>query len=404
MKALEKDRARRYETANGLAADLQRHLNHEPVTAVAPTLVYQTQKYCQRNRRKVQAVLAFAVLLVVATVVSIGQAIRADRNAVLATKNEQRALTSEAVAQQAKQEMHERLYAADMVATQQALRQGNLGLARKLLQQHVPLAGESDLRGFEWRYYWHQAQGDQLYTFRGHSNLVDCVQFSPNGRWLASGDWDGTVILWDVAERRRLFRFVPGGGKITSLAFRNDGQLLGIGAEFELSLWRLNARGQPTLLKRRPTDRARVAFVPGTTRIAVGEGSNRYSNNGAGEALIWDYVRDEVIRRFPGSGGKLALTADGRTLYTAKFDSFLYTWDPATGKRKAQADFTWYLDGFACSPDGRWLIANASGRDHQVQLRSGQTLGLNRILLNYDRSIELWGAAFFAGRKVRRHV
>ena len=137
-----------------------------------------------------------------------------------------------------------------------------------------------------------------------------------NGRWLASGDWDGTVILWDVAERRRLFRFVPGGGKITSLAFRNDGQLLGIGAEFELSLWRLNARGQPTLLKRHPTDRARVAFVPGTTRIAVGEGSNRYSNNGAGEALIWDYVRDEVIRRFPGSGGKLALTADGRTLFT----------------------------------------------------------------------------------------
>ena len=78
----------------------------------------------------------------------------------------------------------------------------------------------------------------------------------------------------------------------------------------------------------------------------------------------------------------------------AKFDSFLSTSDFATGKRKAQADFTWYLDGFACSPDGRWLIANASGRDHQVQLRSGQTLGLNRILLNYDRSIELWGAAF----------
>src|SRR5208337_1236431 len=44
MKCLEKDRARRYETANGLAADLKRHLNNEPVVARPPSTVYRLQK------------------------------------------------------------------------------------------------------------------------------------------------------------------------------------------------------------------------------------------------------------------------------------------------------------------------------------------------------------------------
>ncbi len=77
MKALEKDRQRRYETANGLAADLKRHLNHEPVTAVAPTLVYQLTKFYQRNRRFARWVGALGVLLLLATVFSLWQARRA---------------------------------------------------------------------------------------------------------------------------------------------------------------------------------------------------------------------------------------------------------------------------------------------------------------------------------------
>jgi serine/threonine protein kinase len=50
MKALEKDRARRYETANGLAMDIQRHLNNEPVSARPPSRIYRFQKLVRRNR------------------------------------------------------------------------------------------------------------------------------------------------------------------------------------------------------------------------------------------------------------------------------------------------------------------------------------------------------------------
>ncbi len=50
MKCLEKDRTRRYDTANGLAADLQRHLADEPVVARPPSMAYKIQKAWQRNK------------------------------------------------------------------------------------------------------------------------------------------------------------------------------------------------------------------------------------------------------------------------------------------------------------------------------------------------------------------
>src|SRR5205823_9620585 len=56
MKCLEKDRARRYETVNGLAADLKRHLNNEPVVARPPSAAYWFQKLVRRNKLLVGAV------------------------------------------------------------------------------------------------------------------------------------------------------------------------------------------------------------------------------------------------------------------------------------------------------------------------------------------------------------
>ncbi len=55
MKALEKDRTRRYETANGFAADINRHLSSEPVLAAPPSRVYRTKKFVRRHRNGVLA-------------------------------------------------------------------------------------------------------------------------------------------------------------------------------------------------------------------------------------------------------------------------------------------------------------------------------------------------------------
>jgi len=65
MKALEKDRNRRYETANGLARDVQRYLAGEAVHAVPPSVGYRLRKFARRNKRAlVSAALVFGMLLV----------------------------------------------------------------------------------------------------------------------------------------------------------------------------------------------------------------------------------------------------------------------------------------------------------------------------------------------------
>jgi eukaryotic-like serine/threonine-protein kinase len=74
MKALEKDRNRRYETANGFAMDLQRYLNDEPVQACPPSPWYRFGKYARKYKKMLGTVAVFAALLVAATVISIGLA------------------------------------------------------------------------------------------------------------------------------------------------------------------------------------------------------------------------------------------------------------------------------------------------------------------------------------------
>jgi serine/threonine protein kinase len=72
MKALEKDRSRRYETANGFALDIQRYLADEPVAAGPPSATYRLRKFVRRYRKPLAALGAMAVLMALGTVISIG--------------------------------------------------------------------------------------------------------------------------------------------------------------------------------------------------------------------------------------------------------------------------------------------------------------------------------------------
>jgi serine/threonine protein kinase/tetratricopeptide (TPR) repeat protein len=77
MKCLEKDRNRRYETANGLAMDVRRYLNEEPVQACPPSARYRLQKFVGKYRTPLQFAAGFLTLLVLAVIVSTWQAVRA---------------------------------------------------------------------------------------------------------------------------------------------------------------------------------------------------------------------------------------------------------------------------------------------------------------------------------------
>ena len=100
MKALEKDRRRRYETANGLADDLRRHLDNETVSATPPSMAYQLGKFARRNRTALRVTTGIAALLVAATAVSSWQALRALRAEKSARGQAERATAAEALATQ----------------------------------------------------------------------------------------------------------------------------------------------------------------------------------------------------------------------------------------------------------------------------------------------------------------
>src|SRR5439155_12631944 len=87
MRCLEKDRTRRYETANGLARDVERYLHDEPVEACPPTAGYKLRKFAWTNRRLLAIAVAFAALLVQGVAASAWQAVRATQAETVATAN-----------------------------------------------------------------------------------------------------------------------------------------------------------------------------------------------------------------------------------------------------------------------------------------------------------------------------
>jgi serine/threonine protein kinase len=101
MKCLEKDRTRRYETANGLAFDLKRHLNNEPVLARPPSVAYRFQKLLRRNKVMGAAVTLVLMAILAGTVISVGQALRATRELRRALAAEAQAHVEKANAQAA---------------------------------------------------------------------------------------------------------------------------------------------------------------------------------------------------------------------------------------------------------------------------------------------------------------
>jgi tetratricopeptide (TPR) repeat protein len=101
MRALEKDRHRRYGTASDLAADLQRHLTGEPVLAAPPTAIYRLRKFARRYRVALATAAAIFLVLAIGVLASTWQAVRAGRAEAVAQREsvEAQQQRSEAVRQ-----------------------------------------------------------------------------------------------------------------------------------------------------------------------------------------------------------------------------------------------------------------------------------------------------------------
>jgi tetratricopeptide (TPR) repeat protein len=115
VKALEKDKTRRYASAADLGADIQRYLKDEPITARPPSASYQLRKFAQRHRAVVAGVAAVFVVLAGGIVASTSQAIRANRAGYAALAERDRAVQAEARTRVER----DRAAAADQAATRE---------------------------------------------------------------------------------------------------------------------------------------------------------------------------------------------------------------------------------------------------------------------------------------------
>jgi eukaryotic-like serine/threonine-protein kinase len=316
MKCLEKDRTRRYETANGLAMDIQRHLNSEPVIARPPSTRYLLQKMAQRNRGTLTAAATVLVVLLAAvlTLARSNADIRQERNhkdealrertAALeaARDSEQRAreqlfmsLQSQAQARRNSRQMGQRLESLAALAAAARIR-----VTPELRDQAIAAMAIPDIdHGPIWKgwspgtvtsafdaLYQRSAdiQSDGLIRIRsipenreiqrvqsspGGINRVQGkgIRFSPNGHFLAKIGDDGHLELWHCETGEKVLGSQP--QPCHAVAFSPDGRQIAVGGESSMVCFDL-ATGQE---QRRWQVAARphaLQFNPDSRSVAVG--------------------------------------------------------------------------------------------------------------------------------------
>jgi len=416
MKCLEKDRTRRYETANGLAADLKRHLDNEPVVARPPSAAYKFQKAYRRNRLAFTAAATVFVSLVIALAFiwvaarreglarvhesiqrNLAEQQRAEAQSAqkLAVTEQQRADAQARKATESQAQSRRLLYAADMNLAQQSLKQNNLGKARRLLERHRPQPGEEDLRGWEWRYLWQLTRSSALVTLTNRPTTRGFdVSFSPDGTRLAVGWLDGRVDLWDVPGRR-LLRALTGVSFSPHVAFSPHRNLLAAtSGNNEVSLYDLDS-GRDSILWRAPDQGGwgvrDLSFSPDGSKLVIYAGSG----SGLGDAVwVVDAASAQIESHHPTLGtagiflGAARLSPDNRRLYLSRSDALNYRagiqcLDLTTGKELWQTEphRDRGLSAMALSPDGRLLASGSGFADPTIRVWEAAT---GRLLVRLD--------------------
>ena len=412
MKCLEKDRSRRYETANGLAQDVQRYLDDEPVEASPPSATYKLRKLVRRYRRQAIALAAVTIALmlgIIGTAIGLAQA---RHNLAIAREAEQK--------ENAQRQLSER----SALAEQEARKAAELNLASALISQGDALGAIQNWPQAKARYrqarellksqgrsafpaeiaLWDAARRSPgpLLEINAHPGGVNHLRFLPNGEQFATAGSDGTGRIWDT-RTGRLIRTFPDLGDVQRLGISSDGELIAFASmDKGVTLWRISD-GKPLRAIQGYTGRASaVSFSPKAHQLLVGTADAPYA------LYMFDFESGNLIQTLSGHqasirdiaftpDGLKAVSCDGRApgdKLGFKLDASLAVWDLSTGAAlwNRPADRNGRLAGaVAVSPDGGTVVCTCW--DGAAKLCDVAT-GTHQVLVTSQRGRDVQGVAF----------
>ncbi len=220
---------------------------------------------------------------------------------------------------------------------------------------------------------WDAKTGERKLTLREHTEGVTSLSLSPDGHTLASGSWDRTVRLWDAKTGEHKLTLEGHKDGVRSVIFSPDGRTLASGSyDQTIQLWDAKTGEHKFTLEGHRHYVRSAVFSPDGGTLASGS----YDKT----IRLWDAETGESLQTLEGhTNGVLtvAFSPDGRTLASGGYDRTIRLWDAKTGQHLQTLEgHTDDVNSVAFSPDGRTLVS--AGNDYTIQI--------------YDDTIRLWDA------------